>query len=159
MDQVVWKGFIRKIVDHGAGEEEWTLALPSEAQWEYAARAGTETATPFGQQPTDDTVNFARRMGRPNVSGDFSPNAWGLSDVVGNVYEWCSDTSTGGSALQRIARGGSWISSQSQARSASRKRLSIASRADDVGFRICLNTTRALLSDMSTKTAQRPPGV
>ena len=97
--------------------------LPSEAEWEYACRAGTTTKYSFGDTITENQANFYR-MGKENKLmpvGQFPPNAFGLYDMHGNVWEWCQDNwhddyngaPTDGSAWlgdnkNHVLRGGSW---------------------------------------------------
>jgi sulfatase modifying factor 1 len=79
----------------------WEFRLPTEAQWEYACRAGTTTATSFGERLSSTQANF---RGKPYNGGALGPslkqaakvgsypaNAWGLHDMHGNIYEWCRD--------------------------------------------------------------------
>jgi formylglycine-generating enzyme required for sulfatase activity len=127
--------------------------LPTEAEWEYACRAGTTTRWYCG----DDEVGLqerawfnknALRMTHP--VGQKCPNAWGLYDMSGNVWQWCSDWfsqdyykqsppsdpigSPAGSS--RVVRGGSWYSHSSACRSASRSSHGAAYRSHHVGFRV-----------------------
>ncbi|MDJ0615925.1 MAG: SUMF1/EgtB/PvdO family nonheme iron enzyme [Calothrix sp. MO_192.B10] len=120
--------------------------LPSEAEWEYACRAGTNTPFHFGETITDKLANYAassstfanerkgKSQGGTTPVGKFPPNAFGLYDMHGNVWEWCQDTRhdnynnapTDGSAWignddsSRMLRGGSWNSFPGLCRSASR---------------------------------------
>jgi formylglycine-generating enzyme required for sulfatase activity len=65
--------------------------LPSEAQWEYACRAGTETTYHFGDRLTDELANYNGNRGETTDAGIFPANDWGLYDMHGNVWEWCED--------------------------------------------------------------------
>lgn len=128
--------------------------LPTEAEWEYAARAGTSTAYFFG----DDTVelkNYAwydeNSEDRIRAVGLKEPNPWGLYDIYGNVAEWVqdeyhssynnapSDSSewTGG-VDRRVFRGGSWASDDVNCRSADRDEISPGSRKEEIGFRVVM---------------------
>ena len=142
-----------------------TYRLPSEAEWEYAARARTTRAYPFGASIACSQANYGRRLGGPcntdsdnNLSrtvavGSFAANAFGLFDMHGNVWEWVADcylhTYTGapsdGSARTtgcwtgtglNLARGGSWSSLPQGLRSANRGWFSASSRGDRAGFRL-----------------------
>jgi formylglycine-generating enzyme len=88
----------------GAGDlpGAWELRLPTEAQWEYACRAGTRTATAFGDRLSSRQANFrgdapyngaeqGPTLGRTQRVGSYAPNAWGVHDMHGNVFEWCRD--------------------------------------------------------------------
>jgi formylglycine-generating enzyme required for sulfatase activity len=80
---------------------EWEFRLPTEAQWEYACRAGTRTATAFGNSLSSRQANFQGKPyngGAPGPSlkrtcavGSYLPNRWGIFDMHGNVFEWCRD--------------------------------------------------------------------
>ncbi|WP_413671301.1 SUMF1/EgtB/PvdO family nonheme iron enzyme [Massilia cellulosiltytica] len=136
--------------------------LPSEAEWEYACRAGTKTAFSFGDRITTDQANYdgnftynggARgeyRRGTTPV-GMFPANPWGLFDMHGNVWEWVQDVvhdnyhgapldggawEEDGDQARRILRGGSWLYNPRYLRSALRNGFSAALSNDIVGFRI-----------------------
>jgi formylglycine-generating enzyme required for sulfatase activity len=86
-----------------AGEltKDWEFRLPTEAQWEYACRAGTTTATSFGDQLSSKQANFRGKpyngadpgpsLGRAAKVGSYPGNPWGLHDMHGNTFEWCRD--------------------------------------------------------------------
>lgn len=105
--------------------------LPTEAQWEYACRAGATTPFHFGaflngmqancngNFPYGDTGS-GPYLGKTTEVGSYSPNAWGLFDMHGNVWEWCEDTFGEISREQRVLRGGAWSNVARCCRSASR---------------------------------------
>lgn len=132
--------------------------LLSEAEWEYAARAGTTTRFSWGDSdPTPDQANFARNVGRTTEVGFYSPNPWGLHDMHGNVREWVEDCRNGsyeGAANDRAAwtsgdcnsrglRGGSWGSRPRSLRSAFRYWLNTDSRDSYFGFRVARTLLRS----------------
>ena len=122
--------------------------LPSEAQWEYAARAGTTTAYSTGGSISSSQANF--NVGTTTPVGSYAPNAWGLYDMHGNVYEWTQDCWVGnlsshpsngganrsGDCSRRVLRGGSWDLTPRLLRSAFRFRISTSARVIDLGFRL-----------------------
>ncbi len=136
--------------------------LPSEAEWEYACRAGTKTAFSFGDTITTSQANYdgnftynggergAYRRGT-TPAGMFPANPWGLFDMHGNVWEWVQDVvhdnyegapldgsawEEGGDQVRRILRGGSWLYNPRYLRSALRNGFSSALSNDIVGFRV-----------------------
>ncbi len=135
--------------------------LPTEAEWEYACRAGTTTATAFGNNLSSTEANFngaypfngaAKGPNRQTTMevGSLPANAWGLHDLHGNVFEWCLDSVKklpGGDdpvvrpiakESPRIFRGGSWRQDGGYCRSADRNWNAPTFRSDDLGFRIVL---------------------
>jgi formylglycine-generating enzyme required for sulfatase activity len=127
-----------------------TYQLPTEAQWEYACRAGTMTAFSFGDELTPKDANYAHDgflsgtgLQRTSNVGEYPANSWGFHDMHGNVWEWCADWSwdyplLAGRAFARILRGGSWHYSANTARSASRGRARPAHSNHNLGFRLSL---------------------
>jgi formylglycine-generating enzyme required for sulfatase activity len=97
--------YARKLTElaHQAGAlpEDWEFRLPTEAQWEYAARAGTTTATAFGDSLSSYQANFRGRsyngaeqgpsLGHATEVGSYPANPWGIHDMHGNIFEWCRD--------------------------------------------------------------------
>ncbi len=144
--------------------------LPTEAEWEYACRAGTTTPFHFGEGIGSDQANFnggfpygdaqkgLYREGTCPV-GSFQPNAWGLYDMHGNVWEWCEDvykadiydhtelytTNDSGNPLysgegsHRVFRGGGWLGSGNGLRSASRSHELAQYSLIYIGFRLVLD--------------------
>jgi formylglycine-generating enzyme required for sulfatase activity len=120
--------------------------LPTEDEWEYAARAGAGTAFAFGDDITpaqanyDDTASYrhsptAPYRGYPEAVNGYPPNAFGFYQMEGNVWEWtdgCGDTA----CSRRIARGGSFQSTPGELRVANRFAVGVGRRRDDVGLRV-----------------------
>jgi formylglycine-generating enzyme required for sulfatase activity len=161
--------FARKLTEeaHASGRvpASWEFHLPTEAQWEYACRAGTTTAFSFGTELTLQQANFGRwKRGQdesPTPSaervGRYPPNAWGLHDMHGNEFEWCRDwyhrQLPGGvdpdrsdvkgepnrdGTWSRSRRGGAWTDETWACRSAFRLRFEPWRSANHIGFRIAL---------------------
>jgi formylglycine-generating enzyme required for sulfatase activity len=141
--------------------------LLSEAEWEYAARANTTTAYPWGDEIGYGNANCNGcdgQWGGKSTSpvGSFSPNAFGLFDMHGNVFQYVEDcfqdnlnkVPTDGSALlsgdcsRRVVRGGSWIDGPSSSRSARRDWFYRFDQVSDIGFRIA----RTLAAGVDTNT-------
>ena len=124
--------------------------LLSESEWEYVARAGTETVYHFGSRISPSQANYGRNEGKTVPVGSYPSNAFGLHDVHGNVWEWVEDCWNGsyrgapsdgsawesGECGQRVLRGGSWILEPRSLRSADRSRTVTRGRSADLGFRI-----------------------
>ena len=124
--------------------------LPTEAQWEYACRAGTKTSFSFGDSLTSEQANISGGPGETVDVGKYPGNSWGFHDMHGNVFEWCADWygayPTGavsdpvGPAVgsYRVKRGGAWHYPASNARSALRRRDEPAIDYIFLGFRLSL---------------------
>lgn len=162
VDRVMWPDAVEFTRRLTAKNDGYIYRLPSEAEWEYACRAGTTTDFAFGpslsslQANFDGTQPFGDAPKNINRSetikvGSFAPNAWGLHDMHGNVMEWCLDAyhysydgaPTDGSAWvsgdhtgMRVLRGGSWFDSANQLRSPSRERLNPIICDESIGFRV-----------------------
>jgi formylglycine-generating enzyme required for sulfatase activity len=109
--------------------------LPTEAEWEHACRAGT-TGPRYG--PLDEIAWYrGNSLERIHDVGGRRPNAWGLHDMLGNVWEWCwdiYDAEVYGS--YRVLRGGGWFDEQWSCRASVRRRSHPTFQIDDVGFRV-----------------------
>ena len=131
--------------------------LPSEAQWEYACRAGTTNRFSFGDTAADADQyawTWENSDGSTHPIGQKRPNPWGLYDMHGNVWEWCLDwfgeypatdlTDPSGPAQGKIKvfRGGGWNNEVQFARSANRFMMAPASGIYFVGFRVALSQSR-----------------
>jgi formylglycine-generating enzyme required for sulfatase activity len=140
------------------------LALPTEAQWEYACRAGSTSAYCFGDDPKELMKYgwFSENPKlRPQPVKQLQPNGWGLYDMHGNVWEWCSDwygdypataqsDPTGPTVgTHRVFRGGSWHSPARDLRSACRGRVDPGSRGTYLGFRLLSSALGAEPSEPS----------
>ena len=127
----------------------WSYVLPTDAQWEYACRAGTTTAYSWGDSITADNANYnSSGYSQTRDVGLYDANPWGFFDMHGNVHEWTADwyggyssgaqTDPEGSASgsRRVSRGGSWFNSGSYLRSAYRSRYDPSLRSSGIGFRV-----------------------
>jgi sulfatase modifying factor 1 len=157
------EGFCRKLTELAMASKElpgdWEFRLPTEAQWEYACRAGTTTATAFGDSLSRRQANFQGKpynggaddgpsLKRASRVGSYAPNAWGVHDMHGNTFEWCRDwyhaTLPGGDdpdlystkGASRVRRGGCWADEGWPCRSAFRLRFEPERRYDHIGFRV-----------------------
>ena len=140
-------------------EEDLKYCLPTEAQWEHACRAGTTTPFHTGETISTDQANYDGNSTYGNgpkgefreettMAGRFPPNAWGLHDMHGNVWEWCADwygeyptrevTDPTGPATgdRRISRGGCWMNFPAVCRSANRAKVVPRSWNFHTGFRV-----------------------
>jgi formylglycine-generating enzyme required for sulfatase activity len=140
----------------GTVPEGFNYRLPTEAEWEYACRAGTQTRFSYGDDPTGAELERYAWFTRNSEStthpvGTRLPNAWGLYDMHGNVWEWCLDRWEGGlpggsitnrpttpEGSLRVARGGAWLYDAKACRSANRDDYSTWNRCSDIGFRVVL---------------------
>jgi formylglycine-generating enzyme required for sulfatase activity len=133
----------------------WAYRLPTEAEWEYASRAGSTNCFSYGDDPGYTQLGnyawyYANSGNTPHPVGGKSPNRWGLFDLSGNVWEWCSDwygAYLGGnvtdplgpvSGSPRVVRGGSWYNFASHCRSAIRYSIHPTYRYYILGFRVVL---------------------
>lgn len=144
---------------------QWIYSLPTESQWEYACRAGTQTAYFWGDKPVLANANYGRNLSgkgqnrsagnkaltqTTSVVGAFKANHWGIYDMSGNVCEWTKDfygdypterqinPQGPESGIEHVARGGSWKSSAENCRSACRFNFLSTFRGDNCGLRVAI---------------------
>lgn len=128
--------------------------LPTEAQWEYACRAGTESAYSFGEEATPELAQFGQAWGKVGTVEvkSFEPNGLGLYQMHGNVWEWCRDGKreyaeeealdpVGTGSGDYMVRGGSWRDLADNSRAAFRKCWHSDLRLDSLGFRIACGSS------------------
>ena len=177
VEQVLWddaKTFCAKLttIEKEAGRlpEGYEYNLPTEAQWEYACRAGTTTALNSGKNltsttkcPNMDEVGWYGYNSSDIIHpvGQKQPNAWGLYDMHGSVYEWCLDwyedyptspvTDPAGpeTGSAYICRGGCWYNYAENCRSARRSRFPSSFTSDSQGFRVALTPVSVESKDMT----------
>ena len=175
-----WKGqaYAKANPQHAASHVSWndatafckalskrtkqTVRLPTEAEWEYACRAGSEDAYSFGDDASKlgeyawyRRNTYTKNENYAHAAGKKTPNAWGLHDMHGNVWEWCSDwyqISYKGLPAKdpkgqnnkglRVLRGGSWIRDPGICRSASRDWCNPEDRFFNCGFRVAVSVSR-----------------
>ena len=139
--------FLRRL---NAGQASRTYRLPTEAEWEYACRAGTKTAFSSGDTlPATLANTLGEGKGRGTTrAGSFPPNAWGLHDMHGNVWEWTADDFCpypDGAAVDprarcasglKVIRGGSWYFGSDSARCALRYTHPLKALGFSLGFRV-----------------------
>ncbi len=158
VEQVSWNDIQEFIWKLNQMERARAYALPTEAEWEYACRAGTETRFHWGDDADCNKANYGVAFvhnectsvnpGRTMKVASFPPNAWGLYDMHGNVWEWCRDrfdlypvkeaTDPVGAyaTVDRIYRGGSWSVNSRYCRSANRDGDVPNARLSGLGFRL-----------------------
>ena len=175
VEQVSWYEAV-EFCDRLTVHTDRAYRLPTEAEWEYACRAGTTTPFHFGETITTDLTNYCGEDRGKDYSGSYGSgpkgeyrqqttpvdqfdiaNAFGLSDMHGNVWEWCQDhwhenyegAPTDGSAwltdnkeANRLLRGGSWYGVPRYCRSAYRNNDTPDDRNTDVGFRVSCSAPR-----------------
>ncbi len=163
VEQVSWKDaveFCKRLTELPEEKQAGRIyRLPTEAEWEYACRAGSETAYSFGASSPSlgDYAWFVENsISQTNPVGVKKPNSMGLYDMHGNVWEWCSDwlgeypngvvSDPNGpkDGSLRVNRGGSWFDEAALCRSANRSGFEPSLRFDLFGFRVALNSPHGI---------------
>ena len=140
----------RQFLDRLNEGKPWRLRLPSEVEWEYACRAGTTTPYSTGRYLSTEQANYNGEFPLPGQStgqnrrrvtrvGSFAPNAWGLFDMHGNVWEWTDDAYD---ETRKVIRGGSWRFNADSARCALRYTHRPEDRGDSLGLRLVRDLTK-----------------
>jgi formylglycine-generating enzyme required for sulfatase activity len=135
-------------------DKGWVVDLPTEAEWEYACRAGTQTAFHYGDSLSSQQANcngnnpYGDAAKGPNLQrttkvGSYEANAWGLYDMHGNVLQWCKSwydkdyqDKDKKDSLERVARGGAWLFGAPGCRAAKRQPVEPTARGSGLGFRV-----------------------
>jgi formylglycine-generating enzyme required for sulfatase activity len=140
----------REFLDRLNAGQAWRLRLPSETEWEYACRAGTTTPYSTGPFLSTEQANYngefplpgqprGENRGRLTAVGSFAPNAWGLYDMHGNVWEWTNDAYD---EARKVIRGGSWRFNADSARCALRYTHRPQDHGDSLGLRLVRDLTK-----------------
>lgn len=140
----------REFLDRLNQGKPWRLRLPSEVEWEYACRAGTTTPYSTGTLLSTEQANYNGDFPLPGQTagenrrhvtpvGSFAPNAWGLFDMHGNVWEW---TNAAYDETHKVIRGGSWRFNADSARCALRYTHRPQDRGDSLGLRLVRDLTK-----------------
>lgn len=152
VEQVSWND-VQTFLDKLNAEFGSSFRLPTEAEWEYACRAGERSAYSFGDESAmlgDYAWYGGNSENRPQPVGLKEANAWGLYDIHGNVWEWVADWADAypnqdlidpngpAQGSLRVGRGGSWSVGPENCRSADRSASAPDNHGPDLGFRICL---------------------
>jgi len=154
VERVSWddaQEFVRKLTEMNGGKYEFRL--PTEVEWEYAARSGGKKERYAGGDDIDAVAWYEKNSGKStHPVGEKAPNGLGIHDMTGNVWEWCwfGDYPSGSvknpkspdSGSNRVKRGGSWISSAEICRSASRGNVSPGLRSGNLGLRLALSPSQ-----------------
>ncbi len=171
VESISWEDIQVFLSKLNLGDDKVSYRLPTEAEWEYGARAGSLARYCFG-----DTKNSLSNYswydrnagGKTHPAGEKRPNVWGFYDMYGNVWEWCqdwygkypdhevNDPKGPPSGRHRVLRGGSWLSSSDMCRSAVRHSLSPNNRNFYLGFRLAANQLAPPAQDTPPDYIEKP---
>ena len=171
VEQVSWRDATEFCTKLSEMDTEHAYRLPTEAEWEYACRAGTTTRFSCGDDLDPGCAWFKdNSSGKTHPVGEKQPNAWGLHDMHGNVLEWCqdwydaayyksspSDDPTGpATGSRRVFHGGSWLIAARHCRSANRPRDRPDYRFNNLGFRVVLVPTKSMALPVAPMPTPEP---
>ena len=161
VEQVSWNDaveFCKKLTEMekeaGRIPQGMSYKLPTEAQWEYACRAGTSTMYWWGDSISSSNANYGNSVRETSPVGKYPANPWGFYDMHGNVWEWSADwyddypsgsvTNPIGpaSGSYRVHRGGSWHNGGANLRSAERTIITPSDRSNNLGFRVGFQSSK-----------------
>jgi formylglycine-generating enzyme required for sulfatase activity len=161
VEEVSWNDavvFCKKLTEMekkaGRVPQGMSYQLLTEAQWEYACRAGTSTMYSWGDSISSSNANYGENVDETTPVGKYPANPWGFHDMHGNVWEWCADWSgdyPSGSVTNpigpasgefRVVRGGSWNDDGASLRSAERYDFPPSHRFYDLGFRVGFQSSK-----------------
>jgi len=172
VENVSWNDAQRFIEKINGLHPELELRLPSEAEWEYACRAGTTTRYWFGDEIDHSKANYGQKNEGTVPVKRYPRNPWGLYQMHGNVWEWCEDTwhdnyegapaygkpwLTGGDQEHAVLRGGSWLRNGRLLRSACRGYAPRALRRGHFGFRLARGPEHQLVQPSGAGAASGQP--
>ena len=151
VEQVSWND-CQKFIEKLREKDKKPYRLPTEAEWEYACRAGTKTPFSFGETISIDQANYSgkgKKEAKTTPVGSFAANALGLHDMHGNLWQWCEDwygdypqnevTDPKGpeKGQGRVLSGGCWFGNREMCRSANREMNGPQNRNNEYGLRLC----------------------
>jgi serine/threonine protein kinase len=125
------KDFIEKLNSRSDISHGWKMVLPTEAQWEYAARAG-QSSIYSGGDSIDLVAWYKENSSKTNHAGNKKSNAWGIHDMSGNVWEWCQPASS----YEFSIRGGAWFNDARGCRVAGRNNIDPEEPSNGIGLRV-----------------------
>jgi formylglycine-generating enzyme required for sulfatase activity len=134
VEHVSWNDAQEFLERLNARRDGFTYRLPTEAEWEYAARASAAAPPTLSAVAWFGLAEASGRSSRPQAVATKAANAWGLFDMLGNVAEWCEDWYSPN--YQRVVRGGSWVDAPKSVRVSARGKAMPGTRDYSIGLRI-----------------------